>query len=146
VRRFLPLAEHPFELLFALLALFNGAAIAAGVAPPASFNATLPPPVVIAWGLTQALAGACITAGIIIRYSQPALLAIGFRLERAGLWPLSAVAAAYSAVALMYAGLPAAFPVGVLAAVAIACAARARRIAALEKTIRKHAPGAGSGE
>jgi hypothetical protein len=141
VRRYIPLAEQPFELLFALLAIFNGAAITLGAVPPASFNATLPPPVVAAWGLTQALGGGLIAAGVILRHTRPALLIVGFRIERAGLWPLAAVAAIYSAVALAYAGQRAIFPVSVLAAVAVACAARARRITALEATIRKHTPG-----
>jgi hypothetical protein len=141
VRRFIPLAEHPFELLFAILAVFNGAAITLGAVPPASFDATLPPSVVAAWGFTQALGGGLIAVGVILRYAKPALLVVGFRIERAGLWPLAAVAAIYSAVALAYAGPRALFPVSVLAAVAVACAARARRVAALEATIRKHTPG-----
>lgn len=143
MRRLTALAEHPFELLFGLLAFFNGASLALGAVGPASFNATLPPPVVAAWGVVQFVAGGLIVTGIALRYVRPALLLIGMRLERAGLWPLAAVAAVYSVVALGYAGQKAVFPVGVLAAVAVSCVARARAVASIEKTIAKHTGGAG---
>lgn len=143
MHRFTALAEHPFEVLFGLLAFFNGASLALGAVGPASFNATLPPLVVAAWGVAQFVAGGLIVVGIVLRYVRPALLLAGLRIERAGLWPLAAVAAVYSVVALGYAGQKALFPVGVLAAVAAACVARARAVAALERTIIKHSGGAG---
>lgn len=86
MRRLVALAEHPFELLFGLLALLNGAALT-----------------------------------------------------------LAAVAAVYSVVALGYAGAGALFPVGVLAAVAVACVARARALAALERAIVQHMGGTDGG-
>ena len=143
MHRLTALAEHPFELLFGLLALVSGLSLASGARAPASLDATLPPAVVIAWGITQVVAGALIVTGIILRYARPALLLVGLRLERAGLWPLAAVAAVYSVVALGYAGSRALFPVGVLAAVAAACVARARAVAALDKAIVKHSGGTG---
>ena len=146
MRRFIALTDHPFELLFAVLAFFNGLALALGAVPPASLNATLPALVVSAWGVAQFLAGGLIVTGIILRYARPALMLIGLRLERAGLWPLAAVCAVYSVVALGYAGPRALFPVAVLAVVAAACAARARAVAALEATIRKHTRGGPVGD
>lgn len=146
VRRFIALTEHPFELLFGLLFAVNGLSLTLGGVPPASLNATLPPPVVAAWGVAQLLAGALIVTGIILRYARPALMLIGLRLERAGLWPIAAVCAVYSVVVLGYAGPRALFPVGVLAAVAAACVARARSVAALESTIRKHTRGGPLGD
>lgn len=146
VHRLTALAEHPFELLFGLLFALNGLSLAAGGTPPASLNATLPSLVVTAWGVAQLVAGALIVVGIVLRYVRPATLLIGLRLERAGLWPLAAVAAVYSVVALGYAGTRALFPVCVLAAVAFACVARARAVASLEATIRKHTRGGGLGD
>ncbi|MFI7113943.1 hypothetical protein ACIBK9_47035 [Nonomuraea sp. NPDC050227] len=143
MKRFVPLAEHPFELLFGLLFLLNGTAISFGAGPPASINATLPPAVVLAWGAIQLLAGLLIVAGIILRYWRPSLLLLGLRLERAGLWPLAAAVSVYGVVVVRYAGAPAVYTAGVLAAVAAACAARARTLARLEKTIIKYSGGAG---
>lgn len=145
MHRFTALAEHPFELLFGVLALLNGAALTLGAVRPISLDATLPAAVITAWGVAQFVAGGLIAVGILLRYIRPAHLLIGLRLERAGLWPLAAVAAVYSVVALGYAGPRALFPVGVLAVVAVACMARARTVAALERAIVKHAGGAGGG-
>ncbi|MER6942478.1 hypothetical protein ABT294_00520 [Nonomuraea sp. NPDC000554] len=146
MRRFVPLAEHPFEILFALLAFLNGLALTLGGSRPASLNATLPGVVVWAWGAIQVFAGAFIVAGIVLRYVRPAFLMIGLRLERAGLWPLSAAAAVYSVVALGYAGLRVLYPVSVLVAVAVACIARARAVAGIEKTVLKHTRGGSVGD
>lgn len=141
MRRLVPLAEHPFELLIGLLFLLNGLVLTLGAGPPASLTATLPPVVAWAWGAIQMLAGALIIVGIVIRYLRPALLVVGFRLERAGLWPLAAAAAVYGIVALGYAGVRALYPVSVLAAVAAACVARAVAVSRLERTISKHTGG-----
>lgn len=138
MKRLAPLAEHPFELVLGFVALLSGVALTAGAGPPASINATLPHLVVLAWGAIQVLAGVLIIAGIVIRYLRPALLIVGFRLERAGLWPLAAAATVYGVAGLGYAGLPALYPVGTLLAVAAACAARAAAVSRLERTIRKH--------
>lgn len=141
MRRFLPLADHPFELLFGVIALLGGVALVASGAAPASIDATLPVVVVRAWGLVQAGAGALIVAGIVVRYWRPALLLVGLRLERAGLWPLAAACAVYGVVAVVYAGPKAMYPGGVLTVIAVACVARARSVARLEATIRKHVGG-----
>lgn len=133
-----PLAEHPFELLFGLLAFVAGLGLTLGAVGPASLHATLPFAVVKAWGLVQLLAGALIVTGIVMRYARPPLLVIGLRLERAGLVPLAAAATVYGVVALGYAGPRAIYPVAVLLAVALACLSRVRTIARLERTIRKH--------
>jgi hypothetical protein len=138
MRRLVPLAEHPFELLFGLMAFLSGLGLTLGAVAPVSLDATLPPSVVWAWGGIQLLAGALIVVGIVVRYLRPALLIVGFRLEQAGLWPLAAVAAVYGAVAVGYAGTRALYPAGVLVAVAAACVARAIAVARLERTIRKH--------
>ncbi|TYB69755.1 hypothetical protein FXF51_06215 [Nonomuraea sp. PA05] len=141
MKRFVPLAEHPFELLVGLAAFLSGAALVFGAGPPTSLNATLPPAVAWAWGGIQLLAGALIIVGIVIRYWRPALLIVGFRMERAGLWPLAAAATVYGIVVVGYAGVRAIYPAGVLVAVAVACAARAVAVSRLEKTIRKHTGG-----
>lgn len=138
MRRFVPIAEHPFELLFGMLAILSGTALMFGAVAPTSLNATLPPAVVWAWGATQGMAGLLIVAGIVVRYLRPALLIVGFRMERAGLWPLSTAAGVYGIAALGYAGPRALYPAGVLAAVAAACVARALAVARLERTIRTH--------
>jgi hypothetical protein len=141
MRRLVPLAEHPFELLFGLVAALSGLALTFGAVGPASLNAVLPRSVVLAWGGIQLFAGALIIVGIIIRYLRPAQLIVGFRLERAGLWPLAAAATVYAVVAVGYAGPPALYPAAVLVAVAVACGARAAAVARLERTIRKHTQG-----
>ncbi|NJP24471.1 hypothetical protein FLW53_09665 [Microbispora sp. SCL1-1] len=143
MRRFLPLADHPFELLFGVIALLGGVALVAAGAAPASINATLPVLVVKAWGLVQAGAGALIVSGIITRYWRPALLLVGLRLERAGLWPLAAACAVYGVVAVVHAGPRAMYPGGVLMVIAAACVARARAVSRLEATIRKYVGGSG---
>jgi len=141
VRRFVPLAEHPFELLFGLVAVGGGVALLAGVTTPTSLIATLPRPVVTGWAVTELIGGALILVGILLRHARPSLLLLGLRLERAGLWPLSAAAAVYSVAALGYAGLGGLYPVSILLAVAVACVARARAVAGIESTIRKHSGG-----
>lgn len=141
-----PLSEHPFELLFGLLAFLAGLALTLGAVAPTSLNATLPVIVVRAWGVSQLLAGTFMVVGIVIRYWRPALFVYGLRVERAGLVPLSAACAVYGIVAIGYAGVRALYPAGVLAAVAIACLARTRAVAHLEQTIRRHSAGGSSGD
>ena len=136
-----PLDEHPFELLFGLLAILAGAALSAGVIAPTSINASLPELVVRAWGGTQLLAGMLMVSGIVLPYIRPPLLLLGLRLERGGLWPLSGAAAVYGLVALAFAGGRAAYTAGVLVAVMVACVSRARAVARLERTIIKHSRG-----
>ncbi|MFI7126004.1 hypothetical protein ACIBQ1_09940 [Nonomuraea sp. NPDC050153] len=146
MKRFVPIVEHPFELLIGLLFLLNGLALTLGAGPPASLNATLPAALVWAWGAVQFFAGGLIVVGIVIRYLKPALLVVGFRLERAGLWPLAAAAAVYGVVAVSYAGARALYPVSVLVAVAAACIARAVAVGRLEKTILRHTQGGPIGD
>lgn len=141
MRRFVPLMENPFELVFGLAAFLSGSALVLGAVAPTSLNATLPPVVVWAWGAIQGMAGLLILVGLIIRHLRPRLLILGFRLERAGLWPFAAAAGVYGIAALGYAGPKALYPVGVLVAVSAACVARALAIARLERTIRMHTQG-----
>lgn len=141
MRRFIPLAEHPFELLFGLLAFAGGTVLTLGFVTPASLNASLPGLVVRVWGAMQLMAGALIVAGIILRYWRPAFVLVGLRLERAGLWPLAAACTVYGVVALGYAGLRAVYPAAVLLAFAAGCVARARSVARIESTIRRHQGG-----
>lgn len=131
-----PLGERPFELLFGGVATVAGALTAAGFVGSASINASLPMPVVRAWGVLQFFAGALVVAGIVLTYVRPRALALGWRLERAGLWPLAATLAVYSAVALAYSGLRAAYPAAIFAAFSVACMARARALARLERRAR----------
>lgn len=145
MRRFAALADHPFELLFGGLSLASGVVLLAGVLPPASLDAILPQPVVWAWGALQALGGGLIVAGLLLRYSDNLFL-LSLRLERAGMWPLAAATVVYSAVALAYAGTRALYPASVLAAISVACAARAIKVRKLERTIMKHTQGGSVGE
>ncbi len=138
MRRYAPLAEHPFELLFGVVEFGAGLALVLGAVPPASLNSTLPPVVVWVWGVMQLLGGALIIAGIVLRYARPHLVLLGLRLERAGLWPLAAACATYSLVVLGYAGMRALYPAAVLLAVAVACGARARSVAGIERTIHRY--------
>lgn len=131
-----PLAEHPFELLFGAMAVLGGLAAALGVVSPTSINAVLPLPVVRAWGVLQMAAGLSIVTGFVV--SARGSLVLGWRLERAGLWPLAATLIVYAVVALSYSGVRALYPVSFYLAFAAACLARARAVARLEKTVRKY--------
>ncbi|MFI6496921.1 hypothetical protein [Nonomuraea typhae] len=146
MRRFDALAEHPFELLFGVLFLLSGLALALGAVPPTSLNATLPAAVVAAWGVVQLVAGLLIVVGITIRYAKPSLMVLGLRLERAGLWPLAAAVAVYGVAAIGYAGARAIYTAGVLAAVSAACVARALAAGRIEKTIVKYTRGGSVGD
>ncbi|MFB9248562.1 hypothetical protein ACFFWE_10010 [Sphaerisporangium melleum] len=115
-----------------------GVALILGVVPPASLNSTLPGVVVWVWGVMQLLGGALIIAGILLRYLRPAFLLLGLRLERAGLWPLAAACSVYGLVVLGYAGVRALYPAVMLLAFAVACGARARSVAGIERTIHRY--------
>jgi hypothetical protein len=146
MRRSESLAERPFELLIGALSVFGGAAIPLGMVPPTSLNATLPEGLVLAWAVIQIAGGALIVTGIVLRCARPALLMLGLRLERAGMWPLSAACAVYGLVAIGYAGARALYPAGILLAVAAACVARAYKVAQIEKLIRRHTREDGVGD
>ncbi|MEO3856249.1 hypothetical protein [Acrocarpospora sp. B8E8] len=131
------LSEHPFELLFGLIAILGGAAAALGVVSPTSINALLPLLVVRAWGVLQLAAGVSVVAGIVLS-ARADRLVLGWRLERAGLWPLAATLIIYAGVALAHSGMRALYPASFYLVFAAACVARARALARLEETIRKH--------
>lgn len=135
-RRRAAFAEHPFELLFGLIAVLGGSAAALGIVSPTSINAVLPLPVVRAWGALQLLAGALVLVGILISYGRPRATVLGWRIERAGLWPLAATLIVYGVVALAYSGMRALYPVAFYLAFAAACIARARAVARLEQAVR----------
>lgn len=132
-----PLSEHPFELLFGLIAILGGAAAAVGVVSPTSINAVLPLLVVRAWGVLQLASGVAVVAGVVVSSRSGSLLT-GWRVERAGLWPLAATLVIYVVVALVYSGTRAIYPAAWYAVFAAACIARARALSRLEATVRKH--------
>ncbi|GAA3077768.1 hypothetical protein [Streptosporangium carneum] len=136
-RRTKALGEHPFELFFGGLAVFAGAFAVLGVVGSASVNALLPLPVVRAWGALQLLAGVLMVAGILLPYVRPRALVLGWRIERAGLWPLAATAVIYAVVVLAYSGTRALYPAGVYLALAATCLARAATVTRLERELRQ---------
>lgn len=134
-----PLSEHPFELLFGILAVVGGAAAAFGVVSPTSINAVLPLAVVRAWGVLQMAAGLSMATGIFLASRHGSLL-LGWRLERAGLWPLAVTLVIYAAVAFAYSGSKAIYPASWYLVFAAACIARASAVARFERTVRRHLP------
>ncbi|MGI5155835.1 hypothetical protein [Microbispora sp. CA-102843] len=141
LHRTTPWGDHPFELLVGLMAIVGGAASALGVISSTSIYASLPLPVVRAWGALQFVAGTLMVTGILLRYTRRERLLTGWRIERAGLLPLAATAIVYATVVLAYAGTRAIYPAGIYIAAAIACASRARTVARLERVVRGHAEG-----
>ncbi|MEV4093780.1 hypothetical protein [Streptosporangium saharense] len=131
------LGEHPFELLFGALAAVAGTFAVLGVVGSASVNALLPMPVVRAWGALQLLAGVLMVTGILLPYVRSRALVLGWRIERAGLWPLAATAATYAVVVLAYSGTRALYPAGVYLAIAVACLARAVAVTRRERELRQ---------
>lgn len=137
MKRFRPLAEHPFELTFGLLFALAGAAVAFGGIASTSINALLPVWVVRAWGGVQAVAGVLVVAGIILRYWRPALVLVGLRIERAGHIPFVAATSVYLAVAITYAGTRALYAVAAYLAFAVASGFRARATILIERGINR---------
>ena len=131
------LSEHPFELLFGFIAIGGGLGAALGVVSPTSINAVLPMLVVHAWGVLQFAAGVAVVAGIVISGRTGSLLT-GWRVERAGLWPLAITLVIYAVVAIVYSGARAIYPAAWYAVFAAACIARARALSRLEATVQKH--------
>lgn len=124
--------RDPIEMMLLGLCLLSGATYVAGADAPSSIEQTMPGWLVVAWNLFLTAAGA---VGI-LGNAWPGQFDTALQIRVAGLFLVSGPAATYALVALSFAGWPALFPAGLVAAFAGACLWKVKHLSEDLKTLR----------
>lgn len=124
--------RDPMEMMLLGLCLLSGATYLAGAEAPSSVEQVMPGWLVVAWYSILAAAG-----GVgILGNAWPGQFDTALQVRIAGLFLVSGPATAYAVAALSFAGWPALFPAGLVAAFAGACLWKARHLSEDLRTLR----------
>ncbi len=118
-------SRHPFETYLLALAVVSGVPLIFGGGNSRTIDASLPPTLVVVWGVMLTVGSSMALVGSYWRGRQ----ITGLVLERAGLVGVGGAAIVYAVAALLAVGSDALFSSCITAGFGAACFAQARRIA-----------------
>ena len=133
------LLEEPFEAFVSVLCFMSGIPLVLGIVDAQSVEATLPHPLVAAWGVTLLVGSAATLAGLRLTHGTTNFHRVmtGRNLERFGLQCLTYAAALYAACIFVFIGKDGAVNGGILIAFALTCAAKVLVLSAGTRLLHK---------
>lgn len=140
-----PSARHPFEVYLLLLSIVSGLPILFGSPAPGSIEAAMPHWGVRVWGAGLALGAVVALLGVLKTRPDSKARTVsvtGLVLEQVGLVMVASSTLLYVVVALVYVGVSAIVPIGIVAAYGISCLMRwvqIQRAIDLEFRLRREA-------